>query len=194
MGQSRSVQVFVVGQARRPGTYTLGSLSTLVTALFATGGPSVQGSLRDIQLRRNGQTITHFDLYDLLIFGDMSKDAPLLPGDVIYIPPVGPQVAISGERPRSRHLRTQRCHFREQALQFAGGLSSTASLLRASLERLDAHTSRTVIDVTLQGAGMATPFRPPTFSACCPSLRSSRTLYCCAVMSRNRDGLPGIRA
>ncbi len=94
MGQLRSIQVFVVGQARRPGTYTLSSLSTLVTALFATGGPAVQGSLRDIQLRRNGQTITHFDLYDLLIFGDMSKDAQLLPGDVIYIPPVGSQVAV----------------------------------------------------------------------------------------------------
>ncbi len=97
MGQLRSIQVFVVGQARRPGTYTLSSLSTLVTALFATGGPSVQGSLRDIQLRRNGQTVSHFDLYDLLIFGDMSKDAPLLPGDVIYIPPVGAQVAVAGD-------------------------------------------------------------------------------------------------
>jgi protein involved in polysaccharide export with SLBB domain len=76
MGQLRSIQVFVVGQARRPGTYTLSSLSTLVTALFATGGPSVQGTLRDIQLRRGGQTVTHFDLYDLLIFGDMSKEPP----------------------------------------------------------------------------------------------------------------------
>jgi protein involved in polysaccharide export with SLBB domain len=156
MGQLRSVQVFVVGQARRPGTYTLGSLSTLVTALFATGGPSVQGSLRDIQLRRNGQTISHFDLYDLLIFGDMSKDAPLLPGDVIYIPPVGPQVAISGDVHVPAIYELKGSTSVEQALQFAGGLSSTASLLRASLERLDAHTSRTVIDVTLQSAGMAT--------------------------------------
>ena len=156
MGQLRSIQVFVVGQARRPGTYTLGSLSTLVTALFATGGPSVQGSLRDIQLRRNGQTVTHFDLYDLLIFGDMSKDAPLLPGDVIYIPPVGPQVAIAGEVHVPAIYELKGSTSVEQALQFAGGLSSTASLLRASLERLDAHTSRTVIDVTLQGAGLAT--------------------------------------
>src|ERR1700677_4289136 len=96
MGQLRSIQVFVVGQGRRPGNYTLSSLSTLVTALFATGGPSGQGSLRDIQLRRNGQTITHFDLYDLLLLGDMSKDAPLLSGDVVFIPPVGPQVGIAG--------------------------------------------------------------------------------------------------
>ncbi len=151
MGQLRSIQVFVVGQARRPGTYTLGSLSTLVTALFATGGPAVQGSLRDIQLRRNGQTITHFDLYDLLIFGDMSKDAQLLPGDVIYIPPVGPQVAVSGDVHIPAIYELKGATTVEEALRFAGGLSATASLLRASLERLDPQKNRTVVDISLAG-------------------------------------------
>jgi protein involved in polysaccharide export with SLBB domain len=159
MGQLRSIQVFVVGQARRPGTYTLSSLSTLVTALFATGGPSVQGSLRDVQLRRNGQTISHFDLYDLLILGDMSKDAPLLPGDVIYIPPVGAQVAIAGDVHNAAIYELKGDTTVDQALRFAGGLSSTASLLRASLERLDEHQSRTVVDISLQGAGLATPLQ-----------------------------------
>ena len=157
MGQLRSIQVFVVGQARRPGTYTLSSLSTLVTALFATGGPSVQGSLRNIEVRRNGQTITHFDLYDLLIFGDMSKDAPLLPGDVIYIPPVGPQVAISGDVHVPAIYELKGTTTVEESLRYAGGLSATASLLRASLERLDVQKSRTVLDVSLQGPGLATP-------------------------------------
>jgi protein involved in polysaccharide export with SLBB domain len=159
MGQLRSIQVFVVGQARRPGTYTLSSLSTLVTALFATGGPSVQGSLRDIQLRRNGQTITHFDLYDLLIFGDMSKDAQLLPGDVIYIPPVGPQVAVSGDVRIPAIYELKGATTVEEALRFAGGLSATASLLRSSLERLDPQKSRTVVDIALQGPGLATPLQ-----------------------------------
>ena len=157
MGQLRSIQVFVVGQARRPGTYTLGSLSTLVTALFATGGPSVQGSLRDIQLRRGGQTVAHFDLYDLLILGDMSKDAPLLPGDVIYIPPVGAQVAIAGDVhiPAIYELKGETTV--EQGLRFAGGLSSTASLTRASIERVDAEKKRTVVDISLQApAGLST--------------------------------------
>jgi protein involved in polysaccharide export with SLBB domain len=160
MGQLRSIQVFVVGQARRPGNYTLSSLSTLVTAIFATGGPSVQGSLRDIQLRRNGQTVTHFDLYDLLLLGDMSKDAPLLPGDVIFIPPVGPQVAISGSVrvPAIYELKGQTSV--EQALQFAGGLSSTASLLHASLERVDQNNSRKVVDLKLDGADLAAPLHP----------------------------------
>jgi protein involved in polysaccharide export with SLBB domain len=157
MGQLRSIQVFVVGQARRPGTYTLSSLSTLVTALFATGGPSVQGSLRDIQLRRNGQTMSHFDLYDLLIFGDMSKDAQLLPGDVIYIPPVGAQIAISGDVHNPAIYELKGTTTIEESLRFAGGLSATASLLRASLERLDGQRNRTVLDISLQGAGLATP-------------------------------------
>ncbi len=159
MGQLRSIQVFVVGQARRPGTYTLSSLSTLVTALFATGGPSVQGSLRDIQLRRNGQTISHFDLYDLLILGDMSKDAPLLPGDVIYIPPVGTQVAIAGDVHVPAIYELKGATTVDQALRFAGGLSATASLLRASLERMDDRQTRTVVDITLEGAGLATPLQ-----------------------------------
>jgi protein involved in polysaccharide export with SLBB domain len=157
MGQLRSIQVFVVGQARRPGTYTLSSLSTLVTALFATGGPSVQGSLRDIQLRRHGQTISHFDLYDLLIFGDMSKDAQLLPGDVIYIPPVGGQIAISGDVHNPAIYELKGMTTVEESLRFAGGLSATASLLRSSLERLDAQKNRSVLDISLQGAGLATP-------------------------------------
>jgi protein involved in polysaccharide export with SLBB domain len=159
MGQLRSIQVFVVGQARRPGTYTLSSLSTLVTALFATGGPSVHGSLRNIELRRNGQTISHFDLYDLLILGDMSKDAQLLPGDVIYIPPVGAQVAVAGDVRIPAIYELKGATTVEQALRFAGGLSSTASLSRASLERLDAHQSRTALDISLQGAGLATPLQ-----------------------------------
>ena len=159
MGQLRSIQVFVVGRARRPGNYTLSSLSTLVTAIFATGGPSVQGSLRDIQVRRNGQTVTHFDLYDLLLLGDMSKDVPLLPGDVIFIPPVGPEVAVAGSVRVPAIYELKGATTVEQALQFAGGLSATASLLHASLERVDDRNSRTVLNLALEGAGLATPLR-----------------------------------
>ena len=193
MGQLRTVQDFVVGQARPAGTYTLSSLSTLVTALFATGGPSVQGSLRDIQLRRNGQTVTHFDLYDLLILGDMSKDAPLQSGDVIYIPPVGPQV---GRRrgSRSRHLRIQRRYSVDQGLQFAGGLSSTASLFRASLERLDAHTSRAVFNVPLQGDGFATPLQAADLLRVLPISPQFQNTVRYAATLPIQDGSAGIQA
>ncbi len=87
----------------------------------------------------------------------MSKDAPLLPGDVIYIPPVGPQVAVAGDVHIPAIYELKGDTTVEQALRFAGGLSATASLLRASLERLDAQKNRTVLDISLQGAGLATP-------------------------------------
>src|SRR6266850_1927004 len=96
MGQLRSIQIFVVGQARRPGAYTVSSLSTLINAIFAVGGPSSRGSMRAIQLKRGNSIVSEFDVYDLLLSGDKSRDVQLLPGDVIYFPPIGPLAAVSG--------------------------------------------------------------------------------------------------
>ena len=90
----RTIQVYVVGQARFPGSYAVSSLSTLISALFAAGGPSKTGSLRDIQVRRGKKVITHFDMYDFLFRGDKSKDIRLQSEDVIFIPPIGPLAAI----------------------------------------------------------------------------------------------------
>ncbi|MEI9970343.1 MAG: polysaccharide biosynthesis/export family protein [Terracidiphilus sp.] len=105
VGQIRAIQVYVAGEARRPGVYTVSSLSSLVDALFVSGGPSAEGSMRSIELRRGGAAVTSFDLYDLLIRGDKTKDAKLLPGDVIYIPPVGPEAAVFGSVRHPGHLR-----------------------------------------------------------------------------------------
>ena len=96
LGELRSIQIFVVGQARKPGSYTVSSLSTLLNAFFASGGPNTKGSMRSVQLKRGDKVIAEFDLYDLLLKGDKSKDVPLLPGDVIFVPPIGPLVAIDG--------------------------------------------------------------------------------------------------
>ena len=192
MGQLRSIQVFVVGQARRPGTYTLSSLSTLVTAVFATGGPSVQGSLRDVQLRRNGQTVTHFDLYDLLIFGDMSRDAPLLPGDVIYIPPVGPQVAIAGNVHVPAIYELKGATSVEQALRLAGGspLRPRCFGLRWNAwmitKTVPLWTSRS------RELGWRLPCSPPMSCAYSPSLQSTRRPSPCAAMSRKPADSHGI--
>jgi protein involved in polysaccharide export with SLBB domain len=97
MGDLRSIDIFVVGQAQQPGRYTVSSLSTLANAIFASGGPSPSGSMRRIQLKRGSKVVTEFDLYDLLILGDKSHDVPLQPEDVLYFPPVGPQVAVGGQ-------------------------------------------------------------------------------------------------
>ncbi|MFP5229805.1 MAG: polysaccharide biosynthesis/export family protein, partial [Acidobacteriota bacterium] len=96
VGQIRAIQVYLSGDARRPGVYTVSSLSTLVDALFAGGGPSASGSFRHILLRRAGAEVTDFDLYSLLVHGDKSKDVTLKNGDVLFIPPAGPEVAVTG--------------------------------------------------------------------------------------------------
>jgi len=156
LGQLRSIQVFVVGQARKPGSYTIGSLSTLLNALFASGGPLPQGSLRDIQVKRGGETITHFDLYDLLLHGDKTKDVRLESGDVIFIPEVGPQVAVLGSvtTPAIYELRGEKSF--SQMIALAGGLTNVAADSRLRVERIYNHTERNMIDVDL-ASGDSTP-------------------------------------
>ncbi len=158
MGQLRSIQVFIVGQARRPGTWTLSSLSTLVNAIFSTGGPAPSGSLRDIQLKRGGKTITNFDLYDLILNGDKSKDVALLPGDVIYIPPVGPQIAVAGSvnSPAIYELKPGEETAVSDALKLAAGLTSVAAGEKLRLERVDERQIRSVINVPLTAEGRST--------------------------------------
>jgi protein involved in polysaccharide export with SLBB domain len=174
LGQLRAIQVFVVGQARRPGSYTVSSMSTLVNAVFAAGGPSAKGSMRGIQLKRGNKVVTELDLYDLLISGDKSKDAPLLPGDVIYVPPVGALVAISGSvnipaifelKPTTNEPRTttneQRIANNDLGalISWAGGLASTASGQKATVERIDNHRTRKVDEFNLDTAGRQTNLR-----------------------------------
>ena len=147
LGQLRSIQVFVVGQARRPGSYTIGSMSTLLNALFASGGPTPQGSLRDIQVQRNGQTVVHFDLYDLLLHGDKSKDVALAPGDVIFIPPAGPMVALLGSvnTPSIYELRGETTP--EQLVALGGGRTSAASGGQLRLQRIFEQSMLSMVDI-----------------------------------------------
>ncbi|MDW5266809.1 MULTISPECIES: SLBB domain-containing protein [Acidobacteriaceae] len=149
MGQLRSIQVFVVGEANMPGSYTVGSLSTLLNALFYAGGPKPQGSLRDIQLKRGGKTIDHFDLYDVLLQGDKSNDVQLASGDVIFIPPAGKQIAVVGSvnNPAIYELRNETTI--EQVLQLAGGRTNIAVNSQARVERIYDHAVRSVMEVNL---------------------------------------------
>ena len=89
IGELRSVRIFILGEANRPGSFTVSSLSTITNALFVSGGIRKTGSLRNIQLKRNGQLVATFDLSDLLLKGDTSDDLRVLPGVVIFVPPVG---------------------------------------------------------------------------------------------------------
>ncbi len=156
MGETRSIRVFVLGEARRPGSYTISGLGTMTTALFASGGVREIGSLRDIQLKRQGAIIRRMDLYDLLLRGDTSNDAKLQPGDVIFIPPVGATVSVDGEvrRPAIYEFRSNQTV--GDILQLAGGLAPEADAQRITLSRVDEQQRRLVLDInatTPEGRG-----------------------------------------
>ena len=157
IGQLRSIQIFIVGDAKRPGSYTVSSLSTLVNALFASGGPAPTGSMRAIQVKRGGATVTTFDLYDLLLKGDKSKDVPLLSGDVIYIPPAGPMVALAGSVDVPALYEIHSGSTVEEVLALAGGLTTLARDKGVHIERIMHRDTRSMLEISLDASGMATP-------------------------------------
>ena len=155
LGKLRSLQVFVVGQAKRPGVYTVSSLSTLINTLFASGGPSHNGTMRHIQLKRAGKIVTELDMYELLIKGDKSKDVALLSGDVIYIPPIGHLAAISGsvKNPAIYELMDDKITL-ASLLDLSGGFTTTAAGQKVLLERIADHSVRKVEEFQLDDQGL----------------------------------------
>ena len=149
MGDTRSIRVFVVGEAKYPGSYTVSGLATITSALYAAGGAKTAGSLRNIQLKRNGVLVRQLDLYDLLIRGDTTDDAKLLPGDVITIPAVGATVGIDGEVRRPAIYEIKNESTVADLLNLAGGLTPEADRSNAMLTRIDADQHRVVVPVDL---------------------------------------------
>lgn len=135
-GKLRSVKIYVLGEVNTPGGYTLPSLSTSFTALYYCGGPSINGTLRNIQIMRAGKNIATIDLYEYLITGNKSNDVKLEDEDIIYVPPVGKRVAIAGNafRPAIYELKQNEtfCNL----LTYAGGLKFTAYFDRVHIERI----------------------------------------------------------
>ncbi len=163
LGQLRSIQIFVVGQARQPGVFTVSSLSTLVSALFETGGPSVNGSLRNIQLKRDGRIVSTIDLYQFIRQGDKSADAQLQPGDVIVIPTAGPRVAVLGavDAPAIYELKSAQEPMAD-VLTYGGGVLSLTTPHKVLVERIDTskgRAPRTVEDRKLDAQGLRSTLR-----------------------------------
>ena len=159
LGQLRSIQIFVVGQAKRPGTYTVSSMSSLVTALFAAGGPSSRGSMRSIQLRRGNGVVADIDLYELLVSGNKTGDAQLVAGDVIYIPPVGQLVAVTGSVITPALFELNGETSLADLIRWSGGMTNTAQGQKATVERIDQRRTRTVDEFSLDRQGMALKLR-----------------------------------
>lgn len=151
MGDTRSIRVFVAGEANRAGSYTVSGLATITSALYASGGVKPIGSLRDIQLKRQGAVVRRLDLYDLLLRGDTSDDAKLQPGDVIFIPPVSATVAVDGEVHRPAIYEIKGNTSVADIMQLAGGLTTEADTGRVALVRVNDQRARVVVNVPLDG-------------------------------------------
>lgn len=158
MGELRSMQIFVVGEAYKPGAYTVSSLTTISQALFVSGGVSDIASLRNVQLKRAGETVVTFDLYKLLTEGDASNDYRLQAGDVVFIPTRGDMVSISGEvlRPAIYELLPEETL--ADALSYAGGLLPTAYRKSVQLQRIS-DGSRRVQTIDLTASKVRTPLQ-----------------------------------
>lgn len=149
MGRLRTINVYVVGEVCQPGSFTLSSLSTVTNALFAAGGPLKLGSLREIQIKRNHHTVGTLDLYDFLLRGDKTRDFRLESGDTIFVPPVGPVAAITGEVKRPGIYELKGATHVTDIIDMAGGLMPQSYLKRVQVIRNKPNAEREVIDLDL---------------------------------------------
>lgn len=149
MGELRAITVFITGEAAQPGSFSIGSLSTVTSALFASGGVSGIGSMRNIQVKRSGGLVASLDLYDLLLRGDARNDVRLMSGDVIFIPTVGKTVGVTGEirRPAIYELKGEATA--ADLLYLAGGLMPEADPRATTIERIGDARERIVVNVDL---------------------------------------------
>ncbi len=156
LGQLRGVRVFVTGYVVTPGSYTLTSLSTLVSALMRAGGPTAAGSLRNIELRRGRELVTRFDLYDLLLKGDRSADSLVQTGDVVHVGAVGTQVGFIGSVNKPAVLELKAGETIADAVRMVGGFSAVADRQRLAVERLAERNAGRVVQMNLPADERAT--------------------------------------
>ena len=149
LGELRSMRVFVLGEARNAGSYTVSSLSTMTNALYVSGGIKRTGSLRKIQHKRDGKLVGELDLYDLLLAGDTSDDSRLQPGDVIFIPPVGNRVGIDGEVYRPALYELKNSTNLQELVSLAGGLTPQAYPQLVRIERNNDDFLRIIAEANL---------------------------------------------
>ncbi|WP_240731857.1 SLBB domain-containing protein [Geobacter sp. FeAm09] len=146
LGKLKTIQVFVVGEVELPGSYPISSLATVVNALSAAGGPTKNGSLRVIKLTRNGKPAENIDLYDMFLSGDRSKDVRLQNGDTIFVPVIGPVVAVAGEVKRPAIYEIKGPQTLADVIQMAGGITASGFTGRIQIERFSGNNSRIALD------------------------------------------------
>ncbi|MEO8526775.1 MAG: SLBB domain-containing protein, partial [Caldimonas sp.] len=200
LGQLRGLRVFIVGPAQRPGVVTLASQSTLLSAVVTAGGPAPQGSMRKVQLRRDGKVISELDVYDFLVQGDKSKDVQLAAGDVVVFQPAGPRVAITGsiDTPAIYELKSAQEPLKD-VLRYAGGAPVLANPNRVQLERIDPSqplAKRYVESFSLDAAGQQKSLRDGdvlTLLAISPQFANAVTLKGHVAQPLRYPFTPGMR-
>lgn len=149
LGELRSIRILIAGEAYKPGSYTVSSLSTITQALFVSGGVSDIGSLRNIQLKRQGRLVGSFDVYDLLLNGDASNDLRLQSGDVVFIPAVGMTVGVKGQVRRPAIYELKGGETMDELVRLAAGFEANAYPQKALLQRFDDNNLPSLINVDL---------------------------------------------
>jgi protein involved in polysaccharide export with SLBB domain len=164
----RSLQVFVVGDVLRPGSYRVSSAGTALTALYAAGGPSDNGSLRRVEVRRDGRVVSTLDVYDYLTQGDASRDARLQDGDVVFVPPRLARVRALGEVLRPATYEVKPGETLADLVRVAGGFTALAAPRRITIERVlppaerprGGGGDRVVLDASAGAEGATVPALP----------------------------------
>ena len=155
----RSLQVFVAGDVARPGSYRVSAAGTALTALYAAGGPTPNGSLRRIEIRRGGKVVDVLDVYDYIVRGDATHDPRLESGDIVFVPVRGPTVRVIGEVNRPATYELGPNESLTDVVRTAGGFRPTAVTSRVQIERIvpardrrDGGAARVVLDVSTSTA------------------------------------------
>ncbi len=149
LGKIRSIRIYLTGEVKNPGAYTVSSLTTLFNALYLAGGPNHRGSMRNIQLLRNNRLEKRLDLYDFLLKGDTQSDIRLSSGDVIFIPVSGPRISITGQIKRPAIYELLGGERVTDLLELAGGPTAAAYLDRIMMDRISPEDQREVYDLNL---------------------------------------------
>ena len=149
LGRVRPIRVFVGGYVQHPGSITVNGLASVLHALMRAGGPAAAGSFRDIHLRRAGKEVATFDLYDLLLKGDRNSDQLVQPDDILFVGPIGTQVAVLGSVNQPAIYEMKPGETVDDVLRMAGGFTAVGDRSRLTIERLSDRSTGKVAQLTL---------------------------------------------
>ena len=150
MGKLRSIRVFVMGEVKKPGAYSISSQSNIFQALYKAGGPTKMGSMRKIKITSPDNKSREIDLYNFLLKGEQADNSIIQSGDTIFVPSIGDVVAISGSVKRPGIYETKSEISLSDLMEFAGGITPTGNLQHLQVERIKDNERRVIVDIELK--------------------------------------------